>query len=113
MRNKKDARILLLIVDMIKGFINVGMMSDSSIAKIIPKQKRLIEKMLSEDQVVGFIKDEHHYQSREFLRYPIHCVKNSVESELVDELKVYQDQALIYHKNSTSAIFNKNLLSDI
>lgn len=103
----------LIVVDMVNGFVREGKMADPEIAKIIPENIRLIEMFLRESEGVAFVKDAHDKDAREFKRYPIHCLKGTYESELVDELKPYEDKANVYQKNSTSTIFSDNFLNDI
>ena len=104
---------LLIVVDMVNGFVREGVMSDKFIEHIIPEQVRLVEDIIDKKEGLIFIKEAHNDSSREFLRYPKHCVKGTNEAELVDELKVFEDKGLVYEKNSTSAIFSKGFLSDI
>lgn len=108
-----ELKKLLIIVDMVNGFVKEGNMADPYIAHIIPEQKRLIEQFLNEREGIAFIKDCHEEGCHEFKRFPIHCLKGTIEAELVDELKQYEINGLVYHKNSTSAIFAPNFMSDI
>lgn len=109
----EELKKLLIVVDMVNGFVKEGNMADPYIAHIIPEQKRLIEQFLKEREGIAFIKDCHEEGCSEFKRFPIHCVKGTYEAELVDELKQYEKEGLIYPKNSTSAIFAPNFMSDI
>ena len=97
---------------MVNGFVRNGAMADKCIEHVIPKQIKLINNLDDMKQLI-FIKDAHEENSVEFKRYPKHCIKGTVEAELVDELKCYENDAKIFEKNSTSAIFNKNLLNYI
>ena len=69
--------------------------------------------ILAKKEGLAFIKDAHELDCREFERFPVHCVIGTEEAELVDELKPYEKEALVYHKNSTSAIFAPNFMEDI
>ena len=113
MKRKEELQKLLIVVDMVNGFIKKGAMADPYINHITPKLIREVEGILSEDEGVAFIKDTHDMNSTEFKKFPPHCVKGSGEEELIDELKPYEKEALTYEKNSTSTIFAKNFLSDI
>ena len=113
MKNIEEIEKLLINVDMINGFINVGPMADKTIANIIPEQIRLIEMITREEDGIAFVKDSHTENCREYDHYPKHCLAKSYESELVDELKEYEASAYVYLKNSTSAIFNERFLKDI
>lgn len=113
MKKKEELEKLLVVVDMVNGFIKKGAMADPYINHITPKLIKLIEKTLNEKEGVAFIKDTHNINSSEFNKFPVHCVKGSGEEELIDELKPYENDSLSYEKNSTSTIFAKNFLKDI
>jgi len=106
---------LLIIVDMINGFVTEGALADPEIAKIVPEITRIIDQTIEEGGHVAFVKDTHHEKSKEFESFPTHCIKGTREAELIDELKPYEDLGLgtSYEKNSTSTIFAKGFLKDI
>lgn len=112
-KNLEELKKLLINVDMVNGFVREGAMSDLYIEHIIPEQLRLIKMILKENEGLAFIKDSHELGCREFDRYPEHCVIGTSEAELVDELKPYELDALVYLKNSTSAIFAHDFMNDI
>ena len=109
----KEIRELLIIVDMVNGFVREGIMADSYIEHIIPEQIRLIKEFLKKEEGIAFVKESHSKDCMEFKTFPEHCVKGTSEAELVDELKPFEKDALVYEKNSTSAMFAKNFLRDI
>ena len=109
----EELKKLLIIVDMVNGFVKEGNMADPSIAHIIPEQRRLIEQFFKEREGIAFIIDCHEEKCSEFKKFPIHCVKGTSEAELVAELKQYKKECLVYLKNSTSAIFAPNFMNDI
>ena len=113
MKSKEEFQKLLVVVDMVNGFVKKGVMSDPYINHITPKLIRLIEGVLGEDEAVAFIKDTHYKNSTEFKKFPPHCIKGTGEEELIDELKRYEKYGLSYEKNSTSTIFAKNFLQDV
>ena len=113
MKDLENLKKLLIVVDMVNGFVRSGKMADPYIEHIIPEHLKLIEMILNENEGLAFIKDNHELGCREFNRYPEHCVKGTYEAELVKELLPYEKDALVYLKNSTSAIFAKNFLNDI
>ena len=71
------------------------------------------KEFLERKEGIAFVKEAHNEDSIEFKTFPKHCVKGTSEAELVDELKPYEKDALVYLKNSTSAMFAKNFLRDI
>jgi len=109
----EDLKTLLIVVDMVNGFVRKGAMADPYIEHIIPEQLRLIKMILEENEGLAFIKDNHELGCREFKRYPEHCVIGTDEADLVEEFIPYEKDALVYCKNSTSAIFAPNFMSDI
>ena len=106
MKNLKIYEKALIVVDMVNGFVRKGVLHDEEIAKTIPKQKELIEATLKDKGIVIFIKDTHTKESTEFKRFgnTTHCLKNTKEAELVDELKKYEgkENTISIEKNSTS-----------
>lgn len=113
MKRKEELERLLVVVDMVNGFIKKGAMADAYINHITPKLINLVEKTLSDGEGVAFIKDTHTKQSTEFTKFPVHCIKGSGEEEVIDELKPYEKDAFSYEKNSTSTVFAKRFLKDI
>lgn len=113
MKKREELTKLLVVVDMVNGFIKEGKMSDKDINHITPRIKSLVESFLSDEEGVAFIKDTHEVNSTEFKKYPPHCLKGTPESELISELSSYEGKALSYEKNSTSTIFARNFMKDI
>ena len=112
-RSLEEIKDLLIVVDMVNGFVREGLMSDKDIEKIIPGHLELFKEFMGEDKAIAFIKDTHKKGCKEFLRYPVHCVEGTSESELVSEFKPYEKDALVYEKNSTSTIYAPRFIDDI
>ncbi len=102
MTHKKE---ILVVIDMLKGFLENGPLADPSIRQIIPENVKWIKSFLAENKPVLFFQDAHEIDALEFENYPPHCLKGSIESELVDELKVYEDQMIKVEKNTTNGFF--------
>lgn len=113
MKEKNKIEKALIIVDMVNGFIKEGNMKDNSIQRIIPENEKLVKEFIKEDEGLIFIKDSHEEDAIEFRKFPKHCIKGTSESKLVDELIKYEKNALVYEKNSTSAIFAPHFIDDI
>ena len=103
-KNLKHYERVLIVVDMVNGFVYNGPLHDIECSKIIPRQKEIIDDYLDNGDLVVFIKDTHTKDSTEFSRMPIHCLENTDESELVPELREYlgRDNVITINKNSTS-----------
>lgn len=114
MKKIEELKRLLIVVDMVNGFIKEGAMADSSINNITPNIVNTIGEFMSKmDAQVAFIKDTHELGCQEFKRYPVHCVKGTSEAELIDELIRFEKDSLVYEKNSTSTMFAPNFMNDI
>lgn len=113
MKKKEELEKLLVVVDMVNGFVKEGIMSDIGINNITPKIKELIEESLNNNDGIAFIKDTHYENSTEFKKFPPHCIKGTGEEELIDELKKYEKDSFIYEKNSTSTMYSPKFIDDI
>ena len=97
----------LILVDILKGFLEVGALADKEISRIIPRTIELIREAKAEGRVIVAVGDWHTKDSVELDRFGniIHCEKKRLESELVDvvknELEGYKNVIYI-KKNSTS-----------
>ncbi len=105
-----DKKNCLIVVDMINGFINEGALSDKSITKCIPPILSLIKEFINKNQPILAFCDSHPENCKEFDSYPVHCLNNSHESQLVDEIKAYEDQMIVLNKNSTNGFVQPEFL---
>ncbi len=112
MKNLENITKLLINVDMVNGFVKSGAMADNYIEHIIPEHIILMKK-INVEGIIAIVKDTHKEECREFKRYPNHCIEGTKEADLVNELKDFEEDALIYEKNSTSTIYAKSFLEDI
>lgn len=106
----ESAKKLLVVVDMVNGFVREGNMADPKISHIIPECERLVRKFLEEGNQVVYIADCHKKGCNEFSKFPVHCLEGTSESEVVVELKKYEDEVILIKKNSTSAMFAKGFI---
>ncbi|MFV8401018.1 cysteine hydrolase family protein [Mycoplasma sp. 2634B] len=91
---------LLIVVDMLNGFAYNGALASQNIAKIVPQ----IARILAEFDHNLFVCDHHSTDDLEMQLYPIHCLANDVESEIVPELAPYAQE--IVFKNTTNAFWD-------
>ncbi len=105
-KNLKMYKGCLIIVDMINGFVKEGMLHDEKIDNITPRIVELINEAQEEGKLIVFIKDTHTKDSAEFERFGDlpHCLENTLESQLIDTLKPYEEQknTISIEKNSTN-----------
>ena len=80
---------LLVVIDMVNGFVNFGALADKNINKITPT----IIDMIKDAQKNGFeilaFRDCHSLNDEEFKIYPPHFLKGTAESQLIPELEPY------------------------
>lgn len=109
MNKVKDLKVyegMLIVVDMVNGFVEEGVLHDKNIKRIIPRQIELIKEAHDKGYIVVFVKDTHDEDAVEFRRFgnTKHCVRGTKEAEVVDELKLFEkmDDTISIEKNSTS-----------
>lgn len=93
----------LIVVDMVVGFVEEGILSS-------PRVKAMANNLLDlNNRTEGYNKvyfiDSHCEDAEELKSYPVHCIVNSKEEELIDELKesvIKEDNIKVIKKNSTN-----------
>ncbi|MCH5193952.1 MAG: cysteine hydrolase [Oscillospiraceae bacterium] len=101
---------LLVIVDIVNGFVREGAMASPLVEDIIPPVVSLMEKCGTKKIPSVAFADCHAADCAEFSSFPPHCIKNTSESEIVDEIKKAGGYTLI-EKNSTNG-FHEDLFID-
>ena len=105
-KNLKMYKGCLIVVDMVNGFVEEGVLHDKEIKKVVKRQIELIKEAKQSGKLIVFIKDTHTKDSTEFERFgnTNHCLENTFESELIDELKTFENDndIISIKKNSTS-----------
>jgi len=102
---------VLIVVDTVNGFMTTGALANPNAMHIVSKQIKLIEKILERNGLVIFVKESHDKNCTEFNYFPEHCLTDSFEAELVDELKPYEKYGITIEKNSTSFMFARGFLN--
>ena len=104
--NLKLYKRCLIVVDMVNGFVNEGVLHDEKIRQVVPNQLKLIKEAKANNDLIIFIKDSHELNSVEHNRFGTikHCINGTTEAELIDEFKKYEglDNVLVFKKNCTS-----------
>lgn len=101
-------KTVLIVIDMVNGFVYSGPLSSPRVAGIVKNIARLNEKTKGFKKV--FFMDSHEENSMEFGSFPMHCIRGSHEAELIPELKNYFSEGpdtLYIHKNSTNGFSSK------
>ncbi|SCG83994.1 hypothetical protein DW1_2430 [Proteiniborus sp. DW1] len=100
---------VIVIVDMVKGFAIEGILSSPRINKLIEPIVKLTKKCKAMGIKVIAFADSHSKDSLELRFRPEHCLENSIESELVDEIKELGVDRVFY-KNSTNGFITDEYL---
>jgi len=93
-------KTVLVIVDMINGFVNEGALASLRIRNIISSVSEIISKCHEKNIDIIAFADCHTENSAEFEGFPVHCLKDSSESEIIDEIK--NEIPTVIPKNSTN-----------
>jgi len=96
----------MIVVDVVNGFIREGAMASPLVEDIIPEVAKLMDKCNKAEVPVVAFADCHKEDCSEFASFPPHCIENTSESELVDELKKVGGYFLM-KKNSTNGFHEK------
>lgn len=105
-KNLEVYKGMLIVVDMVNGFVREGVLHDDKISDVIPRQIELIKQARERKDLIVFVKDTHDEDAVEFKRFgnTKHCVKGTSEAELVDEFLFWElePDTVSIEKNSTS-----------
>ena len=97
---------------MVNGFAKEGMLSSPRINNLIPEIVKIAK--ICNDlgiKIINFA-DTHTENSVEFESYPAHCLKNTNECEIIDELKaLYSDDSRVFEKNSTNGFLEPDFIN--
>jgi len=103
--------LALIVIDMQRGFLEEGypLFCGKAARRIIPPARRLIERELREGTPIFFTADAHAPDDKEFEIYPPHCVRGSVEAEIIPELAPYLERATLIETTRYSAFYGTDL----
>ena len=100
----------LIVVDMLKDFIDKdgALYCGDKARDIIPFIQERIEEMRNTGGTVIFLQDNHSEDDLEFEMYPKHCVKGTKGAEIINEIKVKENDIII-PKTRYSGFYNTEL----
>ncbi|MCX0380579.1 cysteine hydrolase [Clostridium perfringens] len=101
-------RTMLLIIDINKGFAKAGALYSDRIEKLINPISNLAKGALNNGIKVKAFTDYHTEDSIELKVYPKHCMKDTDEWELVEELNL--EGIEVIKKNSTNGFLEENFI---
>jgi nicotinamidase/pyrazinamidase len=100
---------LIIVVDMLDGFIKKGNLANPNAGRIIPNIKELLKRKKREGWEILFLADNHKEGDLEFLMFPEHCIKGTDEANIVDELREFLTSDNYIKKTRYSGLFNTKL----
>mgnify|MGYP000170988363 FL=1 len=99
---------MVVMIDMINGFCKLGPLHSDYVNQMIPKMSQFLDTVIKKNIPVVSYRDSHPDDAGEFDYFPIHCVEDSEESSLVDELQ--RPELIDITKNSTNGFLAQNPL---
>ena len=110
----KQLKRLVIVIDMVNGFVKEGSLAASNIMDVVPRQVEILENAIKEDRTgICFIRDSHSINAEEFKVYGIHCIEGTDETLVIDELKRFQKGNIEFLKNSTNFMFARGIQDDL
>jgi len=100
---------VILIIDMLRGFYNIGNLANPKMADIIPNVKNLLKRKAVSDWKLYFLADNHKPDDLEFQMFPPHCVIGTEEVKVIDELKQFVALDNYIPKTRYSGFYKTNL----
>ena len=102
-----DIKELLIIIDMNNGFAHEGIMATPYMEALIPKIADFAKIFDdAQDKDVMIFNEAHSESSQEFVTFPVHCVKGTLEAQIVAELQWISQRCFVLEKNATFAYFS-------
>lgn len=105
------SRTVLLLVDLVKGFLSEGPLSDPAIQEIARPVRNLTEVCRDAGIAAAAFVDCHCSDAAEFSAFPPHCIEGTPEAELIPELAGLSLPC--YPKNSTNGFFCPDFQRDL
>src|SRR2546429_9249745 len=94
-----------IVVDVLNGFCKQGNLASPRCDAAIPKIRKAIEERRRAGDQLIFLADTHDPNDREFEVFPVHCVRGTVESDVVPELQPLPRDATLIPKRRYSGFF--------
>ncbi|HEY0493303.1 MAG TPA: isochorismatase family cysteine hydrolase [Candidatus Dormibacteraeota bacterium] len=98
-----------IVVDVLNGFCKAGNLASPRCLEAIPRIRDVIEERAGSGDQLIFLADTHDTNDREFEVFPVHCVRGTLEAEVVEELQPYLRQSRLIRKRRYSGFFETDL----
>lgn len=103
LKSLESKNTALIVVDMVVGFVEEGILSSPRVKDMAKNLTKLNDKTEGYNKV--FFVDSHDENAEELKSYPRHCLVNTREEELINELKnslLREKKVEVIKKNSTN-----------
>lgn len=80
---------VVLVVDMLNGFLKEGKLVNPGARRIIPNIVDLLQRKREQGWKIIFLADNHKKDDLEFLMFPEHCVEGTEETKVIGELRKF------------------------
>jgi len=108
-----NIKTVVLLMDTIKGFHDIGNLANPRTANIIPNIKKLLMERNEQETKFFLVGDCHDPDDEEFKVFPRHCVEGTEETKIIDELRIpfAKARGLYVRKTRFSGFFDTELES--
>lgn len=108
----KPEKTAIISVDVTKGFCSIGPLASPRVAGIVVPIVELMERAWNAGvRHIILSQDTHEPDAVEFSAWPPHCIRGTIESETVDEIRrlTFFDQMMVLEKNSIASGLHHDL----
>ncbi len=111
MTMQDGARRAVIVVDMLRGFLEPGRPLDvgDTGRAIIPAVRRRIEREIADGATVFWVADNHAPDDAEFAMFPPHCIRGTAEAAIIPALADLADPANVLPKTRYSGFYGTDL----
>lgn len=99
---------IVIVVDMLKGFLEKGNLANPGAKWIVPNIVDLLKRKKEQGWNIIFLADNHIKGDLEFQAFPEHCIRGTEETKVIDELSEFVAHNYI-SKRRYSGLFNTSL----
>ncbi len=104
-------REAVIVVDMQRGFLEEGypLYCGAEVRRVIEPIQLCLEAAMARSAQLFFTADTHDPDDKEFQMWPPHCIRGSVEAEIIPELAPFLARGTLIEKRRYSAFFDTDL----
>jgi nicotinamidase/pyrazinamidase len=100
---------VLIVVDMLNGFLIEGKLASPDAKRLIPNIVNIVQRKKDQGWKILFLADNHKKNDLEFLAFPEHCIEGTMETWVINELSEFVTISNYIPKTRYSGLFKTNL----